>query len=42
VLSKVPGEWSNTAFVWLVDSDMLNILRAAIFDTSQDGINWVR
>jgi hypothetical protein len=42
MLSDAPGEWSNIEFVWLVDSDTENILRAAIFEMSQNGIHWVR
>ena len=42
MLSNAPGEWSNIELVWLVDSHTENILRAAIFESSQDGIHWVR
>jgi hypothetical protein len=41
MLSNISGEWSNIEFVWLVDFDTANILGAAIFETSQDGIHWV-
>ena len=41
MLSNISAEWSNIEFVWFVDSGTENILGAAIFETSQDGIHWV-